>query len=42
MYAFTARLEIIVGNPFVFVPVEILAAIFDQAGNGSVDVCFGR
>ncbi len=32
MYQFSAQLEIIVGNPFVFVPSNILHAIFQQAG----------
>ena len=31
MDQFKARLEIIVGNPFVFVPSEILGNIFEQA-----------
>ncbi len=32
MHHFKAILEIIVGNPFVHVPAEILEAIFQQAG----------
>jgi len=31
MYQFSAHLEIIVGNPFVFIPSHILHAIFQQA-----------
>ena len=31
MYKFKAQLEIIVGNPFVFLPLEILEKIFQQA-----------
>lgn len=31
MHQFTASLEIIVGNPFVFVPSNILHALFQQA-----------
>ena len=31
MHQFTAQLEIIVGNPFVFIPSNILHAIFQQA-----------
>lgn len=30
MHKFSAELEVIVGNPFVFVPIEILNAIFLQ------------
>ncbi len=32
MYQFSAQLEIIVGNPYVFIPSNILYAIFQQAG----------
>ena len=32
MFRFNAQLEIIVGNPFVFVPELILEEIFSQAG----------
>jgi len=31
MYKFNAKLEIIVGNPFVYLPCEILENIFQQA-----------
>ncbi|MEM7375547.1 MAG: YdeI/OmpD-associated family protein [Bacteroidota bacterium] len=31
MHTFHARLEIIVGNPFVFVPLDILDELFQQA-----------
>jgi len=31
MHTFSAELEIIVGNPFVFVPLTILNKIFQQA-----------
>lgn len=31
MYRFTARLEIIVGNPYVFIPESILFQIFEDA-----------
>ena len=31
MYNFDAKLEIIVGNPFVYIPLEILSEIFQQA-----------
>ncbi|MEL6250989.1 MAG: YdeI/OmpD-associated family protein [Bacteroidota bacterium] len=31
MHSFPATLEIIVGNPFVYLPTEILQAIFEQA-----------
>lgn len=41
MREFKARLEIIGINPFVFVPEEILAGIFEEAGRskGPVPVC---
>jgi len=41
MRIFKARLEIIGINPFVFVPEEILAGIFEEAGRnkGPVPVC---
>lgn len=32
MYVFTARLEIIVGNPYVLLPQEILYHILEDAG----------
>jgi len=40
-YSFEAELKIIVGNPFVFVPEEILKSIFEQAGRskGPIPVC---
>lgn len=31
LQVFTATLEIIVGNPFVFVPTEVLTSVFEQA-----------
>lgn len=34
MYNFNATLEIIVGNPFVYLPCEILENIFQQATRG--------
>ena len=40
-YRFEAKLDIIVGNPFVFVPAEILESIFQDAGKsrGPIPVC---
>ena len=32
MHHFSARLEIIVGNPYVFVPAPVLSQLFQQAG----------
>lgn len=41
MNKFTATLEIIVGNPYVFLPPDILDQIFQQAGQykGPIPVC---
>jgi hypothetical protein len=41
MHHFTAEIKIIGINPFVFVPEEILAAIFKQAGKdkGYIPIC---
>ena len=41
MLTFNAEIKIIGINPFVFVPVEILAAIFRQAGKqkGKIPIC---
>ncbi len=41
MDKFTAKIEIIVGNPFVFVPEDILKNVFRQAGKdkGPVPIC---
>ena len=40
-YSFKADLQIIVGNPFVFVPEDILNSIFQDAGKskGHIPVC---
>ena len=41
MHNFTATLEIIVGNPFVFIPEEILQALFAKANQNKrpIPVC---
>ena len=41
MAKFSAKLDIIVGNPFVFIPPTILHQLFDQAGKdkGPIPVC---
>ncbi len=41
MHQFSAKLEIIGINPFVFVPEEILLALFEKAGkqSGPIPVC---
>ena len=39
-YRFEAELDIIVGNPFVFVPEVILESIFQDAGKSKGPIPF--
>lgn len=41
MHTFEAKLQIIVGNPYVLVPADVLADLFRQAGKskGAIPVC---